>query len=121
MPITRSSSSRPCDGFVEVVISERLHLGLDEVLRETRCQAGQLGICDERDPAYVTMMVAHEFHVAEQAPEILPAWELARVDHESPEIAMGFDPSICGQRERVEVLRAQGLFDFDDDHPEIGK
>ena len=37
------------------------------------------------------------------------------------QIAMRFDPSVCCECERIEILRAQRLLDFDHDHAGFGE
>ena len=67
------------------------------------------------------MMIADESHVPKEAPKILPAGKFADVDHQPLQVTMRFDPVIGGERQRVEILRAQGLLDFDHDHARVGK
>ena len=67
------------------------------------------------------MMIADESHVPKEAPKILPAGKFADVDHQPLQVTMRFDPVIGSERQRVEILRAQGLLDFDHDHARVGK
>ena len=80
--------------------------------RETR----QFGIRRKRNPLYVPLMIADESHVAKEAPQILPTGKFAGMNHQSLEAAMRFDPGVCSECQRIEILCAQGLFDFHHDH-----
>ena len=94
---------------------------LNEMLGDLRCQAGQLAVRRKRNPLYLPMMIANESHVAKEAPQILPTGKFAGMDHQSLQVTMRFDPRVCGERQRVEILRAQGLLDLDHDHAGFGK
>ena len=72
-------------------------------------QAGQLGIRRKCNPLYLPVMIANESHVAKEAPQILPTGKFAGMNHESLQVTMRFDPRVGSERQRVEILRAQGL------------
>ena len=67
------------------------------------------------------MMIADESQVPKEAPEILPTGKFTGVDHQTLQVTMRFDPGICRERQRVEILRAQGLLDLDHDHAGFGE
>ena len=58
----------PCDCSVELVVSEALHLSLNEMLGDLRRQAGKLGIRRKCNPLYLPMMIADESQVPKEAP-----------------------------------------------------
>jgi len=111
----------PSDCDVEFIVSEALHLSLDEKSGDLWREAGQLAVRRKRNPLYLSMMIADESHVPKEAPKILPAGKFADVDHQPLQITMRFDPVIGAERQRVEILRAQGLLDLDHDHARVGK
>ena len=88
---------------------------------DLRRDAGQLAIRRKRNPLYLPMMIADKSHVPKEAPQILPTGKFADMDHQPLQVTMRFDPLIGGERQRVEILRAQRLLDFDHDHAGVGK
>ena len=55
------------------------------------------------------MMIAYESQVANEATEILPTREFARVYHQTLQPPVRFYPRIRSKRKRVEILRTQSL------------
>ena len=103
----RGRISRPRDRIREIVVSEGPHLGLNEVLADAGGQAGQFAVRRQGDSPDPPMMIAQTARTG-GSPRVLPAGKLAGVDHDSAQIAMGPDPGVCGERQSIEVLSAQG-------------
>jgi hypothetical protein len=51
------------------------------------------------------MMIAQKSHVPEKSSEILPAGKFTSMDHQPLKITVRFDPCICSECQRIEVLR----------------
>jgi hypothetical protein len=104
----------PGDRLVEGVVVEVFHVGLHEVLGEPRSKLRHPASGCERDPADVSIVIAHEAKVVDEARDVLPPMEFTRMDDDAVKLAVGLNPCIDHGGEAVEVFSAQSRFYFDD-------
>ena len=65
------------------------------------------------NPLDLAVVVADELNVAHEAPQILPAGEGTRVNDDALQPAVRFNPRVCGERQSIEVLHVERVFDLD--------